>query len=258
MWQGFTIALREGIEAFLIVALTLAYLQRTGRPHLARAVYAAIAVSLVTCAAAGWLFSTAANQSLWEGILALVGSLLVYMKRMSKRLKSDIEQRIEARVTAQGEQNAFWGVFLFLLLWTMLCLSSIVRRPWVDQERVPFPIIELPVMMVQKNNAGALFSNRLLALGFALTSVLLSVNYLSSMYPSVPGIHLAERDIGTQFFVTPPWSSVSPILTVWWRRRRTSVNGGSARHINAALPAQAVPPAPGPTSRGARNASSPR
>ena len=96
MWQGFTIALREGIEAFLIVALTLAYLQRTGRPHLARAVYAAIAVSLVTCAAAGWLFSTAANQSLWEGILALVaaalvGSLLVYMKRMSKRLKSDIE-----------------------------------------------------------------------------------------------------------------------------------------------------------------------
>ena len=31
MWQGFTIALREGIEAFLIVALTLSYLQRTGR-----------------------------------------------------------------------------------------------------------------------------------------------------------------------------------------------------------------------------------
>ena len=31
MWQGFTIALREGIEAFLIVALTLSYLKRTGR-----------------------------------------------------------------------------------------------------------------------------------------------------------------------------------------------------------------------------------
>lgn len=111
---------------------------------------------------------------------------------------------------------AFWGFFFFLLLWTMLCLSSIVRRPWVDQERVPFPIIELPVMMVRQNNAGALFSNRLLALGFALTSLLLSVNYLSSMYPSIPGIKLSERDIGTQFFTTPPWSSVAPILTVWW------------------------------------------
>ena len=31
MWQGFTIALREGIESFLIVALTLSYLKRTGR-----------------------------------------------------------------------------------------------------------------------------------------------------------------------------------------------------------------------------------
>src|SRR5215475_14699176 len=74
MWQGFTIALREGIEAFLIVALTLAYLQRTGRPGLARAVYAAVAVSVVTCGAAGWIFSKAANQSLWEGILALVAA----------------------------------------------------------------------------------------------------------------------------------------------------------------------------------------
>ncbi len=111
---------------------------------------------------------------------------------------------------------AFWGLFLFLLLWTMLCLSVIVRRPWVDQERVAFPIIELPVMMVRENNAGALFSNRLLALGFAISSVLLSVNYLSSMYPSVPGIKLSERDIGTPYFVSPPWSSVTPLLTVWW------------------------------------------
>ena len=41
MWQGFTIALREGIEAFLIIALILSYLKRTGRAALARAVYAA-------------------------------------------------------------------------------------------------------------------------------------------------------------------------------------------------------------------------
>ena len=105
MWQGFTIALREGIEAFLIVALTLSYLQRTGRPGSRAPFTRPSLVSLVTCVAAGWLFSKAANQSLWEGILALVaaalvGSLLVYMKRVSKRLKSDIEQRIEARVAA--------------------------------------------------------------------------------------------------------------------------------------------------------------
>ena len=119
MWQGFTIALREGIEAFLIVALILSYLKRTGRGALARAVYAGTAVSAVTCFGAGLLFAKAANQSLWEGILALVAavlvaSLLVYMKRVSKRLKGDIEARVEAR--ASSRQGAFWGVFFFTLL----------------------------------------------------------------------------------------------------------------------------------------------
>jgi high-affinity iron transporter len=121
MWQGFTIALREGIEAFLIVALTLSYLNRTRRPALARAVYAALVVSVATCAAAGLLFSKAANQPLWEGILALaaaalVGSLLVYMKRVSARLKSDIESHLEASARATSASRAFWGVFLFVLL----------------------------------------------------------------------------------------------------------------------------------------------
>lgn len=121
MWQGFTIALREGIEAFLIVALTLSYLKRTGRESLARAVYAAIAVSVAACAVAGYLFSRASNHALWEGVLALsaavlVGSLLVYMKRVSSRLKSDIEGRLENRARRVSPRRAFWGVFAFVLL----------------------------------------------------------------------------------------------------------------------------------------------
>jgi high-affinity iron transporter len=121
MWQGFTIALREGIESFLIVALTLSYLKRTGRPRLSRAVWAGVAVSAGTCAAAGYLFSKAENHSLWEGILALVaaalvGSFLVYMKRVSGHLKSDIEHRLETEAAAATVAGAFWGVFGFTVL----------------------------------------------------------------------------------------------------------------------------------------------
>jgi high-affinity iron transporter len=119
MWQGFTIALREGIEAFLIVALILSYLRRTGRASLARAVYGGTAVSVVTCLGAGLLFSRAANQSLWEAILALaaavsVGSLLWYMKRVAGHLRQDIETSIETR--ARTGRAVFWGVFSFTLL----------------------------------------------------------------------------------------------------------------------------------------------
>jgi high-affinity iron transporter len=124
MWQGFTIALREGIESFLIVALTLSYLKRTGRPTLARAVYAGIAVSVVACVAAGLFFSQAGEKPLWEGILALaaaalVGSLLVYMKRVSSRMKSDMERQIESRARVFSPRRAFWGVFAFTMLMMM-------------------------------------------------------------------------------------------------------------------------------------------
>lgn len=124
MWQGFTIALREGIESFLIVALTLSYLKRTGRAPLARAVYAGIAVSVAACIAAGLFFSQAGEKPLWEGILALaaaalVGSLLVYMKRVSFRMKSDMERKIESRARVFSPRRAFWGVFAFTMLMMM-------------------------------------------------------------------------------------------------------------------------------------------
>jgi len=121
MWQGFTIALREGIEMFLIVALILSYLNRTGRRALARAVYAGLAVSAATCTGAFLLFRRASNQSLWEGILALVAaalvaSLLVYMKRVAPRLKKEIEDHIESSARSRWPAQAFWGVFGFTLL----------------------------------------------------------------------------------------------------------------------------------------------
>ena len=121
MWQGFAIALREGIEMFLIVALILSYLKRTGRPALARAVYAGTVVSLATCYGAFLLFRRAENRSLWEGILALVAALLVasllaYMKKVSAHLKKDIEDRVEARAVSGTAAQAFWGVFGFTLL----------------------------------------------------------------------------------------------------------------------------------------------
>jgi len=118
VWQGLTIALREGIESFLVVALTVLYLVRTGRRALLPAVWAGIGVSVLACSAAGYLLSKALAQSLWEGVLALVsalfvGSLLVYMKRVSSHLKSDIERRVEGAAAGTAKLGGFWGVFLF-------------------------------------------------------------------------------------------------------------------------------------------------
>lgn len=120
MFNAFMITLREGIEAFLIVAITLAYLRKTERAALGRAVYLGIGVALMASYAASLLFARANNQALWEGVLALVtavlvGTFTVQVLRTSKHLRREIEGRLERAVTRQGAW-AFIGVFAFTVL----------------------------------------------------------------------------------------------------------------------------------------------
>ncbi len=262
MWQGFTIALREGIEAFLIVALTLAYLKRTGRPGLARAVYAAVAVSAVTCAGAGLLFAKAANQSLWEGILALVaaalvGSLLFYMKRVSKRLKSDIETRLEARAAA-GAGRAFWGVFAFTLL-------MITREGMETALLIATAFFQLKSAAVVTGLALGLAAAA--AIGFSWTRlgksvdvrailnvsaiflgiflvqlVLYGVHELAEarLFPSSQAIHDATEILGPDGLVGHLLAyALAAVPTVWlaglwWKRRRAAAGAGGAPRVSAA------------------------
>lgn len=120
MLQAFVITLREGLEAFLIIAISLAYLRKSQRPELIPAVHWGIAASVVLSIAAGWLFFQAKNQALWEGVLALaaavsVASLTVHMWRHAKRIKKDIEGHLQSS-TMKGGAAAFAGVFFFTLL----------------------------------------------------------------------------------------------------------------------------------------------
>lgn len=120
MLQAFVITLREGLEAFLIVAISLAYLRKSGRHQLIPAVHWGIGLSVLLSIGVGILFQRASNQALWEGILALVAaglvtSLIVHMWRHARRIKRDIEVHLEQSALRTGARAAA-GVFLFTLL----------------------------------------------------------------------------------------------------------------------------------------------
>src|SRR5262245_43326103 len=120
MLQSFVITLREGLEAFLIVATTLASLRTTGRNALIPAIHWAIGASVLLSIGAGVLLARAQNQSLWEGILGiiaafLVASLTVHMWRAGRHMKKDIEGKLAASSVRTGPA-ALWGVFVFTLL----------------------------------------------------------------------------------------------------------------------------------------------
>lgn len=120
MLQAFVITLREGIEAFLIVAISLAYLRKSGRAELIRAVHWGIVAAVVVSAAAGLLLYSASNQEWLEGPLAIIAAvsvlaLTVQMWRTGRRIKGAIEERLRASSERVGVA-AFAGVFLFTAL----------------------------------------------------------------------------------------------------------------------------------------------
>lgn len=118
MGDMLVITLREGIEAFLIVAIAAAYLRKTGREALLSAVWAGTAVALaISAGVGGWLLQYAV-QPIYEGWLAAVAAVLVismavYMHSAGKRMGAEIGARIDAAALKPG---AWLGVFLFVVL----------------------------------------------------------------------------------------------------------------------------------------------
>jgi high-affinity iron transporter len=119
--SAFLIALREGVEASLVVGIILVYLSRTGRAHLARyawyGVAAAVALSLaVAIALERWQIS----EDGFEGVMllaaaAFVITMIVWMNRVARHLKKEIEQKVEAYAVRAGKA-AGWGIFAFVFL----------------------------------------------------------------------------------------------------------------------------------------------
>ena len=93
MLQAFIITLREGIEAALIVGITLAYLTKIGKPELRKTVYAAlIAAFLGSIGVAVVLSRTNLNEDVFEGWVMLVAAffvvtMIIFMMKTGRKLK---------------------------------------------------------------------------------------------------------------------------------------------------------------------------
>jgi len=120
MGQMAIVTLREGIEMFLIVAIAVAYLRKTGRAALLPAVGWGTVAALIASAVIGiWLAENVVTP-FWEGVLALVAaalvvSMVIYMLRAAQHLRAEIGARLEAAAIRPGA-GAWLGVFLFTVL----------------------------------------------------------------------------------------------------------------------------------------------
>ncbi|HYK50784.1 MAG TPA: Fe-S-containing protein [Terriglobales bacterium] len=118
MLQSFIITLREGVEAALIVGITLAYLSKIERPELRKSVFGALAAAFVGSIGVAILLSrTHWNQDIFEGWIMLaaaffVVTMIVFMMKTGRALKG----HIESKVGLLAGRNAAFGLFLFVFL----------------------------------------------------------------------------------------------------------------------------------------------
>ena len=118
MLQMTVFTLREGIEAFLIVAIAIAYLRKTGRDRLVSAAWWGTGSAALLSTVLGVFLAEVAVQPIWEALLAAVAaamviSMVVYMLKHAKKMRGEIGGRIESAATGAGP----WiGVFLIVLL----------------------------------------------------------------------------------------------------------------------------------------------
>jgi high-affinity iron transporter len=143
MLQSFIIVLREGFESFLLVAVILSYLIKSGQKWLTSAVYVAIAMGLAASLGLGYLLKYGVdsdsleknlgpvlgssiaqflgNESVREGILGviamiMVGTLVVHMWRTGGKLRERMHHRLGAMSSPASRFAALAGVFLFTFL----------------------------------------------------------------------------------------------------------------------------------------------
>lgn len=101
---------------------------------------------------------------------------------------------------------AAWGALVLLIVFAFLCLATILRRQWVDEEKLSFPLVQLPIGLVQEQQGKPLLKNRLLWGGVALPAIVFTINGLHASFPSVPEITLSL--FINPFLTNPPWNSM--------------------------------------------------
>ncbi len=106
---------------------------------------------------------------------------------------------------------AWWGLLVVLLGIWMICFVAIVRRRWMEHEKLVYPIVQLPVMMVSPGALKRLYLSKPFLAGFALAGVIALMNGLNELYPQFPSFSRYIKLFDLRQYITErPWNAANP------------------------------------------------
>jgi high-affinity iron transporter len=123
MLASFLLALREGLEAALIIGIVLGALRKLQRNDLAPTVWVGVGSAIFVSFAAGiGLYAIGAElegqaEQIFEGLTMLLAAgvltwMIFWMNQQSHSIKSDLEQGVNRTVSATDKRGLFWLAFL--------------------------------------------------------------------------------------------------------------------------------------------------
>jgi len=86
---------------------------------------------------------------------------------------------------------AAWSSFMICLFGASFCLLALVQKQWIRNERLTFPLAEVPLQMVEQKGegeAGRLTRNKLFWVGLAAAFLLAFLSNLSMRVPAMPAV----------------------------------------------------------------------
>ncbi len=102
----------------------------------------------------------------------------------------------------------WWTAFITVLIFGMLCINIIVRKQWIEHEKLSYPIIQLPLQLTETPQ-NRLFQNKLMWLGFGIAGALALWNGVNFLYPILPELRTRVRSF--QIFTESPWNAMGRI-----------------------------------------------
>ncbi len=100
-----------------------------------------------------------------------------------------------------------WSIVIFLLMVIFLCLTTILRKQWVENEKLSYPIIQIPFEITARSSA--VYGKRLSVIGFAIPAAIGLINGFHSVLPSLPRI-VTDYDLNI-YFTQKPWNALGSL-----------------------------------------------
>ena len=110
-----------------------------------------------------------------------------------------------------------WTGFLMTLLFCFYCVAVLVRRQWVENERLIFPIVQIPLEITRDGGASPLWSNRLFQAGAGLAIVLETLAALHfTLLPTLPYFPIKPEPALNVSPTVPPWNAAGNVTLAFY------------------------------------------